>query len=68
VPIGRGGRDTDSDGGPSQGTSLSQTPNTTILYHGRQSAWDKLRGREGNNPDHRLRSRSTTQSLRKLVC
>ena len=33
-------------------------------YLGSQSARDKLRGREGNNPDRLLRSRSPAQSLR----
>ena len=33
-------------------------------YLGRQSARDKLRGREGNNPDRLLRSPSSAQSLR----
>jgi hypothetical protein len=37
-------------------------------YLGSQSARDKLRGREGNNPDHLLRSLSRTQSLRKSSC
>jgi hypothetical protein len=35
-------------------------------YLGSQSAGDKLRGQEGNNPDRRLRSPSSIQSLRKL--
>ncbi len=38
------------------------------VYSGSQSARDKLRGREGNNPDHLLRSLSRTQSLRKSSC
>ena len=37
-------------------------------YLGSQSAGDKLRGREGNNPDRRLRSLSHAQSQRKLGC
>ena len=28
------------------------------LKHGSQTTWDKLRGREGNNPDRQLRSLS----------
>ncbi len=35
-------------------------------YLGSQSAREKLRGREGNNPDRLLRSQSSTQSLRML--
>jgi hypothetical protein len=34
------------------------------IYLGSQSARDKLRGREGNNPDRLLRSQSSAQSLR----
>ena len=37
-------------------------------YLGSQSAWDKLRGQKGNNPDRRLRSLNHTQSLRRLNC
>lgn len=36
------------------------------IYLGSQSARDKLRGREGNNPDRLLRSPSSAQSLRIL--
>ena len=41
-------------------------PNSEYLdiYLGSQSARDKLRGREGNNPDRLLRSPSSAQSLR----
>ncbi|RIK73043.1 MAG: hypothetical protein DCC67_18375 [Planctomycetota bacterium] len=46
----------------------NQTPNTVCDYLRSQSARDKLRGREGNNPDCLLRSRSHAQSLRKLNC
>ena len=45
-------------------------PNSEYRYDylGSESAGDKLRGREGNNPDYLLRSPSNTQSLRKLNC
>ena len=41
-------------------------PNSEYLgiYLGSQSARDKLRGREGNNPDRLLRPQNSTQSLR----
>ena len=41
--------------GPHQGTDVSQTPNAIKLEHGSETAGDKLRSREGNSPDHRLR-------------
>ena len=41
-------------------------------YHafcpGSKSASDNVRGQKGNNPDHLLRSPSSTQSLRKWSC
>ena len=37
-------------------------------YLGSESARDNLRGREGNNPDRRLRSPNSAQFGRKLVC
>ena len=48
----------------------SAEPNSEYRYDylSSQSAGDKLRGREGNNPDYLLRSPSRTQSLRKLNC
>ena len=36
-------------------TDLRQTPNPTTLEQSSQTAGDKLRSREGNNPDRRLR-------------
>ena len=45
----------------SRGTKPSQTPNTWKYYHGRQTAGDKFRRREGNSPDHQLRSPNTSQ-------
>ena len=46
--------------------SYSAEPNSEYRYDylGSQSARDKLRGREGNNPDRLLRSLNFTQSLR----
>ncbi|RHI78582.1 hypothetical protein DW154_09300 [Bifidobacterium pseudocatenulatum] len=44
--------------GPVSGTNSSQTPNTVDVYSGSESAGDKLRRREGDSPDRRLRSRS----------
>ena len=37
-------------------------------YLGSESARDNLRGREGNNPDRRLRSPNNTKFGRKLFC
>ena len=44
--------------GPVLGTNSSRTPNTREVYRGSESAGDKLRRREGDSPDRRLRSRS----------
>ena len=44
--------------GPLLGTNSSRTPNTVDVYSGSESAGDKLRRREGDSPDRRLRSRS----------
>ena len=44
--------------GPDQVTDVSQTPNAARLEHGSETAGDKLRCREGNSPDRRLRSLS----------
>ena len=54
-----------SDGGP---PDYPPYPNSEYHddYLGSQSAREKLRGREGNNPDRLLRSQSSTQSLRML--
>ena len=38
------------------------------VYTGTQTAGDNLRGREGNNPDHQLRSLKHAQWLRKSLC
>ena len=43
---------------PLLGTNSSRTPNTVDVYSGSESAGDKLRRREGDSPDRRLRSRS----------
>ena len=37
-------------------------------YRGSESARDNLRGQEGNNPDHPLRSPNSAQFDRKLSC
>jgi hypothetical protein len=44
--------------GPYKATNPNQTPNTGYVFRGSEAAWDKLRRREGNNPDHQLRSLS----------
>ncbi len=44
--------------GPYKVTDVSQTPNAGKLERSSEAAGDKLRSREGNNPDHRLRSLS----------
>ena len=44
--------------GPLWGTNSSRTPNTVDVYPGSESAGDKLRRREGDSPDRRLRSPS----------
>ena len=36
-------------------TDVSQTPNAIRVERGSETAGDKLRGREGNSPDRRLR-------------
>ena len=36
-------------------TDVSQTPNAGRLERSSETAGDKLRGREGNSPDRRLR-------------
>jgi hypothetical protein len=41
--------------GPDQVTDLSQTSNAGKWERGSETAGDKLRGREGNSPEHRLR-------------
>ena len=40
-------------------TDLRQTPNLSVLERSSQTMGDKLHGREGNNPDRRLRSPSS---------
>ena len=37
-------------------TKLNQTPNAAVPEHDSRTAGDEIRGREGNSPDHRLRS------------
>ena len=49
-------------------THPNQTPNTTCLCRGSQTAGDNLRGQKGNNPDRQLRSLIITKFLRKLGC
>jgi hypothetical protein len=39
-------------------TESNQTPNTDDVYPGSQTTGDKLRGREGKNPDRQLRSQN----------
>ncbi len=41
--------------GPDKVTDVSQTPNAGECERGSETAGDKVRGREGNSPDHRLR-------------
>ena len=41
--------------GPDKVTEVSQTPNAGQVERGSETAGDKLRGREGNSPDRRLR-------------
>jgi hypothetical protein len=44
--------------GPYKVTDVSQTPNAGKSKRGSETAGDKLRSREGNSPDHRLRPQS----------
>ena len=37
-------------------TKLNQTPNAAVPEHDSRTAGDEIRSREGNSPDHRLRS------------
>ena len=39
-------------------TDVSQTPNAGKLERSSETVGDKLHSREGNNPDHQLRSLS----------
>jgi hypothetical protein len=41
--------------GPYKVTDVSQTPNAGKSERGSETVGDKLHGREGNSPDHRLR-------------
>ena len=41
--------------GPHRVTDVNQTPNAVWVECGSETAGDKLRGREGNSPDRRLR-------------
>ncbi len=41
--------------GPDKVTDVSQTSNAGTFERGSETAGDKLRGREGNSPEHRLR-------------
>jgi hypothetical protein len=41
--------------GPYRVTDLSQTPNAGKIEGGSETVGDKLHGREGNSPEHRLR-------------
>ncbi len=41
--------------GPYKVTDVSQTPNAIVLERGSETAGDKVRSREGNSPDRRLR-------------
>ena len=47
--------------GPYRITNPLQTPNTNKYNHGRQTAGDNVRCREGNNPDRQLRSLNIAQ-------
>ena len=55
--ISLGGRALDGLGGEKL-TKLNQTTNAKALNPGSETVRDKLRSREGNNPDHQLRSLS----------
>ncbi len=44
------------DAGGASLTNSNQTPNTVEYEPGRQTAGAKVRSREGNSPDHQLRS------------
>jgi hypothetical protein len=37
-------------------TEPNQTPNADTPQHGSRTTGDEFRGREGNSPDHQLRS------------
>ena len=39
-------------------TNPNQTPNTGYMMYSSEAAGDKVRSREGNNPDQQLRSQS----------
>ena len=41
--------------GANKPTDPNQTPNARYMFRGSQATRDKLRSREGNNPDHQLR-------------
>jgi len=49
--------------GSHQDTKSFQTPNAVDMYRGSQPTRDKLRRREGNNPDQQLRSQSATKCI-----
>ena len=53
------------DKGPSPGTKPNQTPNAPTPEDGSETTGDKVRGREGNSPDRRLRSPSEAKWERK---
>jgi hypothetical protein len=55
--INYGGRALDELGGENL-TKLNQTANAIVFYPGSETAEDKPRSREGNSPDHQLRSLS----------
>ena len=59
-----GGRALDGLGGKKL-TNSNQTSNAINLKPGSETAGDKLRSREGNNPDHQLRSLRRTKWERK---
>ena len=44
--------------GPHRVTDVSQTPNAGKSENGSETVGDKVHGREGNSPDHQLRSQS----------
>ena len=56
--LANGGRALDGLGGEYL-TNSNQTTNAINLKPGSETAGDKLRSREGNSPDHQLRSLST---------
>ena len=60
-----GGRALDGLGGEKL-TKLNQTTNAIVLELGSETVGDKLRCREGNSPDHQLRSLSLQAKCQRM--